>query len=124
VYPDTIQNFLHPFFTLLAPPDPSSSKNFDPTLLTIHILTDIALEVHDSTMKSARTFTPQRQQRDGAIRDAIRTTGDERLAIDGLLNLAVKGLDIVESGRAGQDRSKWINLIDQAVKTLAAWTRE
>lgn len=63
-----------------------------------------------------------RQQKDGVIRDSIRTTGDEKLAVAGLLSLAVKGLDTIESGQG--DRTKWIDVVCQALKTLASWARE
>lgn len=80
------------------------------------------MEIHDSTIKSARAFSTSRQEKDGLIRDRIRTTGDEKLAVAGLLGLAVKGLDIMQAGQAGA--SKWEGVVCQALKTLASWTRE
>jgi exportin-T len=121
-FPTPITNFLHPFFALLAPPDPSSSKqNFHPPLLAMRLLSEISLEVHDTTIRATRDYNAARQQKDGTIRDSIRTTGDERLAVDGLLGLAQKGLDVVESGSG--DRNKWIDVTSQALKTLASWIR-
>ena len=107
------------------PSDPSSSTgqtNFHPVLLTIRLLSEIALEVHDSTMKSARAYVKSRQDKDGQIRDAIRTSGDERLAVDGLLALSAKALDRLEGGSA--ERTKWEEVGSSALRTLAAWTRE
>ena len=74
-------------------------------------------------MRSARVWSASRQQRDGEIRDLIRTSGDERLAVEGLLSLAAKTLDTIESGST-TDRQKWVELAEQAMRTLAAWTRE
>jgi exportin-T len=121
-YPATIPTFLHPFLSLLSP-DPSSSRtNLQPSLLTVHLLTEIALEIHDSTMRSARPWSKQRQERDGVIRDVIRTSGDERLAVEGMMSLAEKGLDAVE--RRDAEAEKWLEASEQALRTLAMWTRE
>jgi len=124
VYPHNIPSFLHPFFQLLSPSDPSSSKgpNLHPVLLAIRLLLEIAQEVHDSTIKSARNFSNGRHARDGAIRDAIRSTGDERLAVEGLVGLVETALSVVEGG--GQDRQKWIETADLALKALGAWIRK
>lgn len=122
-FPSPLPTFLHPFFELLSPPDPSSSKqNFHPVFLAVRLLSEIALEIHDTTMRSARTFSQARQQKDGLIRDNIRSTGDEKLAASGLLNLASKGLDAIETGQG--DRAKWIDIVCQAMRTLNSWIRK
>jgi exportin-T len=90
--------------------------------LTIRLLTEIALEIHDATMKSARTFSPTRQEKDGETRDKIRKMGDEKLAVSGLLGLAQKGLEVIESGQG--DTARWTDVACQALRTLASWTRE
>ncbi|WWD20310.1 exportin-T [Kwoniella shandongensis] len=120
VYPSTISTFLHPFFALLTPSDPSSSTgvNLHPPLLTIRVLSEIAQEVHDSTLKSARSYSKDRQSRDGVVRDVIRSSGDEKLAVDGMLALAERGMDAIEKGEGG----KWAEVVDATLKTLAAWT--
>jgi hypothetical protein len=123
VYPNTMPTFLRPFFELLVIPESSNTINFHPVLLTIHLLIEIAQEVHDSTMKSARQYSEARQARDGLIRDAIRTTGDERMAVDGLLALVERGLGVVERGGDPQGK-KWTDVVDLAIKALASWTRE
>jgi exportin-T len=124
VYPNNIPTFLHPFFELLSPSEPSSSKgpNLHPILLAVRLLLEIAQEIHDSTIKSARNYTVGRHARDGLIRDSIRSTGDERLAVDGLVNLVETALGVVESGSG--DRAKWIETADLALKALGAWIRE
>ncbi len=61
--------------------------------------------------------------RDGTIRDVIRSSGDERLAVEGLLGLSEKGLDLIEGATAGQ-KQKWLDLVELALKTLATWTRQ
>jgi exportin-T len=101
VYPSPIPNFLHSYFDLF-----SSTK--DAALLGIHLLSEIAQEIHDSTMRSAREWDDKRQMRDGMIRDAIRTSGDETRAVSGLLRLAEGGGELAEL----------------ALRTLSTWTRE
>lgn len=103
-----IPTFLHPFVSLLS----ASSSSAHPPLLALHLLSEIALEVHDTTMRSARSWSKARQDRDGLIRDAIRTTGDERLAMDGMLAFAERNLS------SAPERA------ELAVKVLAQWTRE
>ena len=73
-------------------------------------------------MRSARAWSQNRQEKDGLIRDAIRTSGDERLAVQGLLELGAKSLEVLEGGQG--DRAKWEDVGCQALKTLAAWTRK
>ncbi|KAK8849681.1 hypothetical protein IAR55_005016 [Kwoniella newhampshirensis] len=120
VYPSTIPTFLRPFFALLTPSDPSSSSgvNFNPALLTIRVLSEIAQEVHDSVLKSARSYSKDRQSRDGVVRDVIRSSGDEKLAVDGMLALAERAMDAIEKGEGG----RWVELLEATLKTLAAWT--
>lgn len=123
-YPNNIPTFLHPFFELLSPQDPSSSKspNFHPIFLAVRLLIEIAQEVHDSVIKSARLFTDGRHARDGFIRDSIRSSGDERLAVDGLIGLVETSLGVVERG--GEGSAKWIETADLALKALGAWIRK
>ncbi|WVQ79178.1 exportin-T [Cryptococcus sp. DSM 104549] len=131
-YPSNIPTFLHPFFALLAPPaaspSPNSSPyphstpnpNFHPPSLTVRVLLEIALEVHDSTLKSARSYSKDRQERDGVVRDVIRSSGDETAAVKGMLELAEKGLEIV--GKNGEGQAQWSEMVDATLKTLGAWT--
>ncbi|WWC65824.1 uncharacterized protein I303_108446 [Kwoniella dejecticola CBS 10117] len=112
VYPNTIPNFLHPLFALLTP---SASTSLSPTSLTIQVLTEIAQEVHDTTLRSARKYSKDRQERDGVVRDVIRSSGDERLAVEGMLGLIEKGL---EQG----DDAQWLKLVEATLKTMVTWT--
>ncbi|WVQ66053.1 uncharacterized protein L199_004231 [Kwoniella botswanensis] len=113
-YPITIPTFLRPLFALLTP----TSTNFHPALLTLRVLTEIAQEVHDVTLRSARKFSKDRQQRDGEVRDVIRSSGDERLAMEGMLGLVEKGLDALEQG----GEAKWLDVVETALRTMVTWT--
>ena len=108
-YPSHIPSFLHPFFPLLQSDQP------DPVYLVIHLFEEIALEIHDSTMRSARLFSQTRFLRDGNIRDSIRSSGDEALAVQGMLGVAQRAID---------QGGKWLEVGELAIKTLATWTRK
>nr|XP_019043552.1 exportin-T [Kwoniella bestiolae CBS 10118]OCF22482.1 exportin-T [Kwoniella bestiolae CBS 10118] len=116
-FPTTIPTFLRPLFSLLTVP-PAAPVNFHPALLTLRVLTEIAQEVHDVTLRSARKFSKDRQQRDGEVRDVIRSSGDERIAVEGMLDLVEKGLDMLEQGGEG----KWLEVVETALKTMVTWT--
>lgn len=125
-YPSTIPSFLHPFFSLIhsdpsSSTSPAGSPNFDPILLVIHLLNEIALEIHDSTVKSARSWSKERQERDGRIRDVIRSSGDETQAMEGMVEVAEKALRALEGGK--DEKGKWLEVGELALRTISAWTR-
>ncbi|KAL1411126.1 pre-tRNA nuclear export protein [Vanrija albida] len=113
-YPASIPTFLHPFLNLLVPSDSATSLN--PSLLVIHLLIEIALEIHDNIIKSARAWSNERQLRDGSIREVIRSSGDERMAVEGLLSLANKGVGL------SKGNAKWLEVTQAALKALGHWT--
>lgn len=88
-------------------------------MLAVHLLIEIAQEIHDTVMRSARPHSSARQQRDGLIRDAIRKSGDERLVLTSLLALANKGLEMCRGGD-----KQWLEVTQLALKALGAWNRE
>ncbi|KIR29357.1 exportin-T [Cryptococcus deuterogattii LA55] len=116
-FPSHISTFLHPFFALLSPPT-SSPPNLHPQLLTIRLLLEIAQEIHDTTLKTARIMTKERQDRDGVVRDVIRSSGDDKTAVEGMLGIIEKGLEQINRGN---DSDKWAEAVDATLKTLSAW---
>ncbi|ODO00845.1 exportin-T [Cryptococcus wingfieldii CBS 7118] len=112
-----IPSYLHPFYALLAPPT-SSPPNFHPQLLTIRILLEVAQEIHDITLKEARVMTKERQERDGVIRDMIRSSGDDKVAVEGMLRLVDTGLERIHKG---ESIDKWGETVDSTLKALSAW---
>lgn len=118
-FPSHIPTFLHPFFALLSPPT-SSPPNLHPQLLTIRLLLEIAQEIHDTTLKTARIMTKERQDRDGVVRDVIRSSGDDKTAVEGMLGIIEKGLEQINRGN---DSDKWAEAVDATLKTLSAWIR-
>lgn len=119
-FPSHIPTFLHPFFALLSPPT-SSPPNLHPQLLTIRLLLEIAQEIHDTTLKTARIMTKERQERDGVVRDVIRSSGDDKTAVQGMLGIIEKGLEQMNSGNSSD---KWAEAVDATLKTLSAWIRK
>lgn len=87
-------------------------------MLVTRLLSEIALEIHDSVMRSTREYSRDRQQRDGRVRDVIRSSGDERLAVEGMLSLAGKGLGLSSGNK------QWLEATQLALKALASWTRK
>lgn len=119
-FPSHIPTFLHPFFALLSPPT-SSPPNLHPQLLAIRLLLEIAQEIHDTTLKTARIMTKERQERDGVVRDVIRSSGDDKTAVEGMLGIIEKGLEQINSG---SNSDKWAEAVDATLKTLSAWIRK
>lgn len=119
-FPSHIPTFLHPFFALLSPPT-SSPPNLHPQLLAIRLLLEIAQEIHDTTLKTARIMTKERQERDGVVRDVIRSSGDDKTAVEGMLGIIEKGLEQINSGSSSD---KWAEAVDATLKTLSAWIRK
>lgn len=119
-FPSHIPTFLHPFFALLSPPT-SSPPNLHPQFLTIRLLLEIAQEIHDTTLKTARIMTKERQERDGVVRDVIRSSGDDKTAVEGMLGIIEKGLEQINSGT---NSDKWAEAVDATLKTLSAWIRK
>jgi exportin-T len=114
---ETLQpEFLKSFVSLLASPTPP----FHAALLSIRLIYEIAGEIHDATLRSARAWSDERFKRDGAIRDMIRTRGDGVAVIGALFGVVRQGVDRVEAG----ERGKWAELVELAIAAIAAWTRE
>ena len=57
------------------------------------------------------------------IRDVIRSSGDESIAVNGMLRLSEEGLDVLRR-RNDPYEKLWLEIADLAMKTLGMWTRE
>lgn len=118
LYPSPSPDFLKPFLSFLDIPTSSAQANtLQTTLLTLHLLCEIASEVHDPLLKSARSFAGDRNKRDGMVRDSLRATGDTEAVIKGTLALVEKGMNIT-----GQPMFE--EAVEWSLKTLAAWARK
>lgn len=65
-------------------------------------------------------MTKERQDRDGVVRDVIRSSGDDKTAVEGMLRIIEKGLEQINGGN---DSDKWAEAVDATLKTLSAWIR-
>ena len=118
LYPTPSSDFLKPFLSFLdVPATPQSASNLDTTLLTLHLLCEIASEVHDPLLRSARSYAGDRNKRDGLVRDSLRATGDTQAVIEGTLALVERGMNMT-----GQPMME--EAVEWALRTLAAWARE
>jgi len=88
-----------------------------PTIITLRMLCEIAAEVHDPLLKSARKWTAERNSRDGQIRDSLRIRGEVKIILDGLVKLVEQG--IRSNGGTGIQE-----VVDWSLNTLATWARE
>ncbi|KAJ9097300.1 hypothetical protein QFC21_004969 [Naganishia friedmannii] len=115
VYPTPSSDFLKPFLSFLNVPQSSAQANqLQTTLMTLHLLCEIASEVHDPLLKSARSFAGDRNRRDGMVRDSLRATGDTKAVIEGALGLVERGMNV--TGQPMLEES-----VEWALKTLGAW---
>lgn len=118
LYPTPSSDFLKPFLSFLnIPASSSTANNLHTTLLTLHLLCEIASEVHDPLLRSARSFAGDRNKRDGLVRDSLRATGDTKAVIEGTLALVERGMNVT-----GQPMLE--EAVEWSLKTLAAWARE
>ncbi|GHJ86694.1 hypothetical protein NliqN6_3096 [Naganishia liquefaciens] len=115
LYPNPSSDFLKPFLSFLDISVTSqSTSNLHTTLLTLHLLCEIASEIHDPLLRSARSFAGDRNKRDGLVRDSLRATGDTQAVIEGTLVLVERGMNVT-----GQPMME--EAVEWALRTLAAW---
>lgn len=118
LYPSPVSDFLRPFLSILSSP----SSNSQSTLLTLHLLSEIAAEIHDPLLKSSRAYTVERTNRDAAVRDGLRAQGDAKAVVDGLLSVVQRGLAAAAtSSTSSSAGSEADESVDWALRTLAAW---
>lgn len=116
LYPTPVPDFLNPFLAFLKLPLPSgSSPSFEPIIITLRMLCEIAAEVHDPLLRTARNWSAERNYRDGQIRDSVRVRGEVKTIVDVLVDMVEKAL---ESGTQGPPQE----VIDLALNVLVTWS--
>jgi hypothetical protein len=88
-----------------------------PTLVTLHVLCEIAAEVHDPLLKSARVHSEERRLRDALVRDHLRGGGDTKRVMEALESLVTRGMDKV-------DVPAWAEAVEWALRAMCSWARE
>lgn len=115
LYPTPVPDFLTPFLSFLDIPTSSTlDQNTQPTIITLRLLCEIAAEVHDPLLRSARRWTEERNARDGQVRDTLRIRGEVKVIMEGLVRLVELGLKS-EGVPAMQEIMEW------SLNTLATW---
>jgi exportin-T len=118
LYPSPVPDFLSPFLSFLNFPQSSTqAQNLQPTIVTLRMLCEIAGEVHDPLLKSARKWTAERNNRDGQVRDSLRVRGEVKIILDGLVSL-------VEQGIKSEGQPMMQEVLEWSMNTLATWARE
>jgi len=115
LYPFSVPNFLQPFLVFLNAPESSTQANaMSPTLVTPHVLCEIAAEVHDPLLKSARAHSEERRVRDALVRDHLRGGGDTKRVMEALESLVTRGMDKINV-------PAWTEAVEWALRAMCSW---
>ncbi len=117
LYPSSLPDFLQPFLLFLSAPESSTAATMSPALVTLHMLCEIAGEVHDPLLKSARQHTEERRLRDMHVRDSLRQRDDSKLVMEALERLVQRGLQKV-------DDRVWVEAVEWGLRAMCSWARE
>ena len=124
------------FFTSISPLLHISPGSTAPTLNThvttffLRLLLEISGEIHDQTIKSARTFAASRHARDANVRDAVREkdASGVNATVVGVIVEVNGRLEAIRAGGAlapdGLGETQLVELVELAVKAFASYVRE
>lgn len=119
-YEDSNNGDLIVEFLNLVKIDNSAALNFNLLSLVLNILKEINLELSDNIIKSAREFTPERNSRDGHLRDLIRSKCSSKV-IETLLNI-MDLLNFKFSSDADHQNNLIIDNLQLSINVFAGWT--
>ncbi|CEL55488.1 Exportin-T OS=Laccaria bicolor (strain S238N-H82 / ATCC MYA-4686) GN=LOS1 PE=3 SV=1 [Rhizoctonia solani AG-1 IB] len=128
-YPDQWPTFFTSISPLLHASPGSSSTTLNPHVTTffLRLLLEISGEIHDQTIKSARTFVASRHTRDTNIRDAIRAKDavGVNAEVTRVLEETIAMLEGVRAGGAPVSetigQAQLIELIELAIRAFASY---
>ncbi|KAG8733054.1 pre-tRNA nuclear export protein [Ceratobasidium sp. 423] len=128
-YPDQWPTFFTSISPLLHTSPGSASPTLNPHVTTffLRLLLEISGEIHDQTIKSARSFVASRHARDTNIRDAIRAKDavGVNAEVIRILEEVVTMLEAVRAGGAPVSESlgqtQLVELVELAVKAFASY---
>lgn len=131
-YPDQWPTFFTSISPLLHTSPGSSTPTLNPHVTTffLRLLLEISGEIHDQTIKSARTFVPSRHARDTNIRDAIRAKDavGVNAEVIRILEEVTTTLEAIRAGGAPISDSlgqlQLVDLVELSVKAFASYVRE
>ncbi|CAE7129203.1 unnamed protein product [Rhizoctonia solani] len=128
-YPDQWPTFFTSISPLLhaSPGSPSPTLNPHVTTFFLRLLLEISGEIHDQTIKSARSFVASRHARDTGIRDAIRAKDAVGVNAEVLriLEEVVTMLEAIRAGGAPVSESlgqaQLVELVELAIRAFASY---
>ncbi|CAE6379710.1 unnamed protein product [Rhizoctonia solani] len=128
-YPDQWPTFFTSISPLLHASPGSSSPTLNPHVTTffLRLLLEISGEIHDQTIKSARTFVASRHTRDTNIRDAIRAKDAVGVNAE-VIRVLEEAITMLEAVRAGGapvsetlGQAQLIELVELAIRAFASY---
>ncbi|KAF8656825.1 hypothetical protein AX16_002373 [Volvariella volvacea WC 439] len=128
-YVEQWPSFFTDLFILIRPAERTSPAGFNHhiSLLFFHIVLEISGEVADQMIKSARTFTQARHQRDARVRDAVRERDASRIN-EAVLTIVVEASERMEGlqkqeltleGR--KELNATIEVVDWGIRTFGSY---
>ncbi|CCM00091.1 uncharacterized protein FIBRA_02118 [Fibroporia radiculosa] len=126
-YIDQWPSFFSDIFALIHPAESTSQSTYNHhiSLLFFHIVLEISGEVADQLIKSARQFSPARQNRDTRVRDAVRERDAARIN-EAVLTIAGDGVERMSRLRKGEITSPSeldaaVEVVDWGIRTFASY---
>ncbi|QRV89824.1 exportin-T protein [Ceratobasidium sp. AG-Ba] len=128
-YPDQWPTFFTSISPLLHTSPGASTPALNPHVTTffLRLLLEISGEIHDQTLKSARSFAASRHARDGRVRDAVRTKDAVGVNSDvlGVLEEVARRLEAVRAGGPvgtdGLGAQQLTELVELAIRAFASY---
>ncbi|CAE6461768.1 unnamed protein product [Rhizoctonia solani] len=128
-YPEQWPTFFTSISPLLHASPGTSSPTLNPHVTTffLRLLLEISGEIHDQTIKSARTFVASRHTRDTNIRDAIRAKDAVGVNAE-VLRILEEVVTMLEALRAGGapiseslGQTQLVELVELAIRAFASY---
>ncbi|KAG8712895.1 pre-tRNA nuclear export protein [Ceratobasidium sp. 395] len=128
-YPDQWPTFFTSISPLLHASPGASTPTLNPHVTTffLRLLLEISGEIHDQTLKSARSFAASRHARDGRVRDAVRTKDAVGVnsAVLSVLEEVFGRLEAIRAGGPvgpdGLGAQQLTELVELAVRAFASY---
>jgi exportin-T len=131
-YPEQWPTFFTSISPLLHASPGSATPTLNPHVTTffLRLLLEISGEIHDQTIKSARSFVLSRHSRDTNIRDAIRTKDAVGVNSE-VIRILEEVTTMLEAVRVGGapissslGQTQLVDLIELAIRAFASYVRE
>jgi exportin-T len=131
-YPEQWPTFFTSISPLLHASPGTSTPTLNPHVTTffLRLLLEISGEIHDQTIKAARSFAASRHARDGRVRDAVREKDAVGVngTVLGVLDEVVGRLEGVRAGGPpgpdGLGEQQLAELVELAVRAFSSYVRE